>query len=368
MADGFFDLGRAILGADVDREGARLEGLNVGTQIQQRRAATENAMAQAKLRRDELLARNSLADDLEAGGELAVATTVRAGGNPQQVIEAFLGQQELGFRDTIADPNVPFGTRQASAQAIEGKVVDPIQFGPGGELFVDVFSDQPAVNVTPTGTAQIAADEALTTDRLADAALAEEKRLHPERFKSGITINTGSGLPLGDAILADVGDTSTLPDDIKPEEATGVAGFGRSLANAAFDVVNADLPYPDADKATNALSDLLTRTQIVSQQAVPGRPSNYLMQQLAAFGVSPNDPFKADQRTLTRLEQTERYLAGEVDGIRRILNGGRVTPTQLGNYERAIRSLEALRRDYAVAISRFNAEDTLPEGWTAEQK
>lgn len=351
MANGFVRLGEALVGGDIDREGAFVEGLDAGSRINLRNSQTENALAQARLRKQEAENKEKLGDALAALKlDPALAPLLAGGVSDLSDLTGGMGDiQEQGFRTSIADVALPFEERQAAAQAVEGKVVDPIQFGPGGELFVDVFRPEtPAV--TPTGTAQIAADTEL-------AKLREDKRKHPERFKSSTTLNVSAGQGLGDLILDDIG-ASTIPSNIEPEEATGILGAGKSLTNTMFDMVNANLPWPEADAAQNALTDLMTRTQVVGQQGVPGRPSNYLMQQLATFGVTPNDPFRGDQRSLSRMTQTSRFLGGEIDRLRRILNAGRLTPSQLQKHEDALRNLASLKQDYDVVVSRFNADDS----------
>lgn len=349
---GFESLGQLIAGSPaVAGEEGRLEGLDFGSRIRARQASTESALALARQRRDENVAKAKLselfADDPELAG------LFQSGIDPRQ-LSGFRGDEQVGgFRDVISDVGLPFGERQAAAQAIEGKPLSASDFlGPGGELAFDVFSEPSLENfqVTPTGEAQIGFD----TER---AKLAKEKRLHPERFKSSSVFNIGTGgQGLGDIILEDIGD-STIPADIKPEQATGVTGALKSAANIAFDVFNANLPFPDTDTAANALKDLMVRTQITGQQSIPGRPSNFLMQQLATFGVEPNNPFKADQRSLNRMVQTSRFLTGEVDRLRRRLNAGRLTPTKVVEAEDALRSVGSLLNDYNVTISRFNAEE-----------
>lgn len=365
MANGFFQLGELLTGGP-NTDAAYMEGLDTGSKIQQRKASTISAMAQARQRVNKAKAQEELGDALVAmGAPSQYATILNSGGNPDQVMKALLGEQQMGFRDTIADTNVPFEQRQASAQAIEGKVVNPFQFGPGGELATDVF--KPDLQVTETGVAQIGADTALTGQRNSLAALYEDKRLHPDKYKTSTTINLGGGT-LGDDILADVGE-STMPADFRPEAATGVVGAAKSGINTLFDMVNAGIPYPDTDTASNAMQDLHTRTQIVGQQSVPGRPSNYLMQTLASFGVTPNNPFKSDERSFNRMVQTSNFFGGEIDRLRRILNtsGTAMTKSDRIQYEDALRNLAALKQDYDVTISRFGAEDA-PEqsadGWS----
>ncbi len=358
MADnGFFSLGQIIAGGDPrPGEKAFLEGLDTGSRIRSRNASTESALQNARLRRNKAEAQEELKSlSEELGVDPSMITSAIAGIDPRQFTGAQADQQTSGFRETIADVGLPFEQRQAAAQAVEGKVVDPFQFGPGGELFSDVFN--PEVQTSVTGEAQISLDQARTDKAKADAALATKKRTNPELFKSSTTFNIGAdGKGLGDTILQDIG-ASTIPADIKPETATGITGFGAALANTAFDVANVDLPFPDTDKAANAMTDLMTRTQITGQQSIPGRPSNYLMLQLATFGVSPNNPFKGDQKSVNRMTQTSRFLGGEIDRLRRILNGGRLTKTNLGKAEDALRAIAALKKDYDVVISRFNIDE-----------
>ena len=357
---GFFSLGQIIAGGDPrPGEKAFLEGLDTGSRIRSRNASTESAIQNARLRRNKAQAQEELKSlSEELGVDPSMITSALAGIDPRQFTGAQKDVQDIGFRETISDIDIPFEQRQASAQAVSGKPIDPFQFGPGGELFTDIFT--PELQVSPTGESQIAFDQARVEKAKADAALATKKRTNPELFKSSTTFNLGlpPGKGLGDAILEDIGG-STIPADIKPETATGITGFGAALANTAFDIGNFDLPFPDADKAANALTDLLTRTQITGQQAIPGRPSNFLMQQLATFGVAPNNPFKGDQRSLNRMTQTSRFLGGEADRIRRALNfsAQRMSKRDLADNESALRAITALKQDYDVVISRFNIDE-----------
>ena len=357
---GFFSLGQIIAGGDPrPGEKAFLEGLDTGSRIRSRNAATESAIQNARLRRNKAQAQDELKSlSEELGVDPAMITSAIAGIDPRQFTGAQKDVQDIGFRETISDIDIPFEQRQASAQAVSGKPIDPFQFGPGGELFTDIFT--PELQVSPTGESQIAFDQARVEKAKADAALATKKRTNPELFKSSTTFNLGlpPGKGLGDAILEDIGG-STIPADIKPETATGITGFGAALANTAFDIGNFDLPFPDADKAANALDDLMVRTQITGAQAIPGRESNFLMMQLAKFGVAPNNPFRGDQRSLSRMVQTSRFLGGETDRIRRALNfsAQRMTKSNLNDNEASLRSLLSLKQDYDVTISRFNIDE-----------
>ncbi len=357
---GFFSLGQIIAGGDPrPGEEAFLEGLDTGSRIRSRNASTESAIQNARLRRNKAQAQDELKSlSEELGVDPAMITSAIAGIDPRQFTGAQKDVQGIGFRETIADIDVPFEQRQASAQAVSGKPIDPFQFGPGGELFTDVFN--PDLQISPTGESQIALDAARTEKAKRQAGLALKRTTNPELFKSSTTFNLGlpSGKGLGDAILDDIGG-STIPADIKPEAATGITGFGAALANTAFDIGNFDLPFPDTDTAANAMTDLMTRTQITGGQAIPGRETDFIRMQLAKFGVEPNNPFTGDQKSFNRLTQTSRFLGGEADRIRRALNfsAQRMSKRDLADNEAALRSLTSLKQDYDVVISRFNIDE-----------
>jgi hypothetical protein len=344
-------LGRLIAGSpEVAGEFAFLEGLDTGSKIRARQANTESALALAKQRRDENLAKQKLSEEFPELGQF-----FQAGIDPRQLRGAQLQEHELGVREQLSDleTDLPFGDRQRLGQSVAAdprfKASDLL--GPGGELFLDVFAEQPTAESfqpTATGEAQIAADTEL-------ANLRKERREHPERFKASNVFNIGAeGKGLGDIILEDIGE-STIPSDIDPQSATGLSGAFYQASNVLFDVVNANLPFPETDEAANALTDLHTRTMTTFQQSIPGRPSNYLLEVGARFGVTPNNPFKADQRTFNRLSQTSSFLNGEQDRLRRTLNAGRLTPTRIADAESALRSIAELKRDIDVVISRFQA-------------
>lgn len=367
--DGFFKLGEMVTGGGVDREGAFLGGLAEGTAIQQRRAQTQNALAQARLRVQEAEATEQLGEALTIAGLDAGLAPILASGRGSdfnQTVQGLAGQQGIDFRSVLGDPNADTATRQAAGLALRG---DPVTagdaLGPGGELFFDVFNPD-GTTVTQTGAAQIGADRALAGQRnaqavenIAGANLDDARRENPERFRSNAPNDAPNEVPLGDQILDDVANTgTTLPTEgANFELATGISGVVTNAANAVFDVVELGQPFPDADRARNALSDLFTRTQIVSQQAVPGRPSNYLMEQLAGFGVNVNTLTRGDERTLSRLQQTSSYLAGEIERLRSMVNRGEsggLSSGDLSDAAIALRDLASLARDYEVAIDKLS--------------
>lgn len=294
MANGFFSLGEMIVGGGIDREGARLEGLDLGSKIQARRATTVNALAQARLRVDEEDAKLGLADAIEAMGlppEMAVH--LRAGGKIKDLTGGLLEQQEAGFRENIADIAVPFEQRQASAQAVEGKVVDPFQFGPGGDLFADVFTPGDAPELSATGPSAIAADVELAEKRRQEGLLAEARRLNPDHFKSSTTINLGSTTPLAEQILPGGKGVSIIPKGFTAEEGLGAEAFFKGGVNALSDFIGFGTQFPEEALANAVLGELSGRIQITMRADV-FRPNVQIQQLLGRYAEEPRQLFRGD--------------------------------------------------------------------------
>ncbi len=356
--DGFFQLGEMLAGGGIDREGAHLEGLDLGSKIVARRAATTNALAQARLRIDEVENREGLADAIDAlGGPRELSVVIRAGTNPEQLTGALGDIQAQGFRETISDVGVPFEQRQASAQAIEGKVVDPFQTV-GKGLFADVFDPSAGPQLTPVGDADIGATNALEQSRIALAKLRDEKRLHPDRFKSSATATPGG---LAELILPGGEGVSVVPGDIRAEEAFGFEAFAKGGVNALADFIGLGTPFIDEAQANEVLGNLKVRTQIVMQARVPGRPSKFLLQILGTYAEDPRELFRGDAKAVQRLTNTLAALERDLQRTKDVLNSPtRKTPTRQGELEDALLSLADLVADYEKILESLRRTGDAP--------
>jgi len=361
MANGdFFSLGEMIVGGGIDREGAFLEGLDTGSKIVARRATTANALAQARLRVDEQEQREGLADAIdEIGGPRGLSTVIRAGGNPEQLTGALGDIQQQGLRSTISDVDVPFEQRQASAQAIEGKVVDPFQFGPGGELFADVFDPADVPVVSPTGGPAIAADEALAQERIAQAKLRDEKRLHPERFKASTTFNFGRNL--ADEILPEGEGVSIIPEQFKAEEGFGAEAFFKGSVNALSDFIGLGTQFPDEAQANAVLGELSARIQIAMRADV-FRPNLQIQELLGRYAEDPRQLFRGDDLGRQNLETTLASMKRSLKRIRDQLNSpSRKTPTRLGQLEQGLFAMEDTVADLEAVLESLNRTEGEPD-------
>lgn len=349
---GFFSLGEMLLGGGIDREGARLEGLDIGSKIKARQASTANALAQARLRVDEQEQREGLADAIESiGGPAEFATFIRAGVNPEQITGAMGDIQSQGFRTTISDAGVPFSERQAAAQAVEGKVVDPFQ-SVGTGLFADVFDPSAGVQVAPTGQANIGATQALEQERIAQAELRDEKRLHPERFKSSTTINLGTSL--SEAILPGGAGESIIPKDIDAEEAFGAESFFKGGANAFLDFLGAGTPFPKEAQANAVLGELSARIQIAMRADV-FRPNLQIQTLLARYAEDPRQLFRGDDLGRQNLTTTLASLKRSFGRIQDQLDSPtKKTPTRQGKLEQGLFALADTIADLEAVLESLN--------------
>jgi len=365
---GFESLGEFVAGGDPSRrEAAFLGGLDTGTKIKARQATTANALAQARLRVDEQENREGLADAVESLGlPREAAVSLRAGVDLQDVTKGLLDIQQGGFRNTIADTAVPFDQRQASAQAVEGKVVDPFQFGPGGDLFADVFNPGDTPQLSATGPASIAADEASAQQRIAAAKLSDERRLNPERFKSSTTVNV-NGQPLSEQILGDTEAVSVIPENFAAEEAFGAESFLKGGTNALLDFVGIGTPFEKEAQARTVLGELSARTQVVLRADVPGGRIPLVVQELLArYAEDPTQLFRGTELARQNLTSTVTSLKRSLQRIKDQLDSPtKKTPTRLGVLESGLFAMTDLITDYEKVLESIERTNG-PVGGPAE--
>jgi hypothetical protein len=85
------------------------------------------------------------------------------------------------------------------------------------------------------------------------------------------------------------------------------------------------------------------------QSAIPGRPSNYLMEMIGGLTVSPAEIRLGPERATERVQQTSRFLEQTVRELEEIAGGqgtGRFTRQDIGEANRVLVSLRPLLNDY----------------------
>ena len=158
-------------------------------------------------------------------------------------------------------------------------------------------------------------------------------------------------LPEGAAVAQDTRAPS-IPTDVDFSLGTGVGGLVAGVANTYADLFNQRLPAPEAERAIQALTNLQVRTQTMLQDAVPGRPSNYLMERLGALTVGPSDLTMGPQRARERFTQTRDMIAEAIRTNESVLaNRGDFLPKQVADARLKIVELTPLLRDYDAVIA-----------------
>ena len=158
------------------------------------------------------------------------------------------------------------------------------------------------------------------------------------------------------------GGATAIPADVQGPAATGGSGFFGGIANTVADAFGAKMPYPNVERAAQALRNLRVQTITLMQDAVPGRPSNYLMQQIEQLAVTPGSLMQADQRAEERLSRTRDMLATEVARMEReVLSQPRAyTAAQMSKTRKSHGALRQLMAEYDRVLGSFRKGTTPP--------
>lgn len=169
-------------------------------------------------------------------------------------------------------------------------------------------------------------------------------------------------------VAADVQAEAAQPGepDIRPQVqiegadytgATGGTGLFANVVNTITDAIGAGLMFPESEKAATALKNLSIRTETTLQDAVPGRPSNYLLERLSKLAVEPGSLLTGDARALDRLTQTKALIDGAIHENRQIIaNSGNYRPVTVDAARTKLYAMRQLSTDYKAIIEQFEAK------------
>lgn len=171
----------------------------------------------------------------------------------------------------------------------------------------------------------------------------------------------GAGAPATPAApAASAVAPTTVPDDVDYTSALGGEGLVGLVANTVVDLFGGKLPAPEAERASQALTNLQVRTQAVLQNSIPGRPSNYLMQQFERLTVTPGSLTQGPARARERLGQTRDLIRRAIEESQAVIdNKQNFSPAQLTKARENILSYESLLRDYETILQSFDGEGVI---------
>jgi hypothetical protein len=261
-----------VLGGGIDREGAYDQG-------RMQRARTEEALNRARIERDKALARENVrAGDSEAllAGDADLARELilgNLGSDFSAVQHGRLRGQELGFRETIANPETPMDVRQITAQAVSGRP-EPYLRSMGQGHYTDIRDPDAGTLANELGVAQTDAAVALAGQRRTPRASSSEPLVQALDPETGETVfmprSQAAGMqppprgtpPEREALSRAMSNVARILSDpfaTEDERAAAMAELQR-LGTEGF--------APDADPES-ALGDVLSEPETELPEGVP---------------------------------------------------------------------------------------------------
>lgn len=189
---------------------------------------------------------------------------------------------------------------------------------------------------------------------------------------------SGTAPPSSPTPEATAAQPAGAPGRVRPAidypEGLGIKGAIGWGANTVSDWFGGKLQAPQAEAAIQGFHNLKLETQTYLQAAIPGRPSVYLMEQLAKISVDPANIFQGRERSYTRLQETRDLIQRELDRMEKdVLAHPGDFPRNVMAETRMNRSqLQTALKRYDVVIDSFERamkRDEPPKGeWKIRAK
>lgn len=228
MAGGFADIGDFFAGNHAGNELAYAKGASIG-------ATTQDALAQARQRVRENTAIEKLQSDpalaaqlgLDAGGVTAVA----GGLNVQQLAEARLKNQEVGFRAIAgnADPTVDAGARNRALTGVANGPVETFK-AVGAKGYQDVFHPEQGVMETPGAVGAGGGDAAAIQIMRAFGMLDDRGRVVPGKEEQAFDVMRSTQKIIDEGGVPGVTDANPFARHAAPAAPRAPVGAGTDIA------------------------------------------------------------------------------------------------------------------------------------------
>lgn len=135
-------------------------------------------------------------------------------------------------------------------------------------------------------------------------------------------------------------------------EATGGRGFALNLGNTVAGMIGAPQIAPNVERATQALENLSRQTMIALSADVPGRVSNFLLEQFQGMAIQPNSLLQGEDRARERAQQTRDFVAQQLDLNREALQF-ELDPRTRVETQINTQRLEALLAEWDIVANSF---------------
>lgn len=183
---------------------------------------------------------------------------------------------------------------------------------------------------------------------------------------SGVPRDRALGIASGryrasDGILFDLAENQkpSAPPDAPPapkldvEPGVGGEGLFKEAANTVTDMFGAGMFFPEAAKASEALKRMNVVTKTTLQDAVPGRPSNYLLQEFDKLVVKPASLLQGEERTIIKLNGTRDLFDRAIRSIDTHLSAQNIGRTDRQKWQAKRIQLQGMKDQYDGLIAGF---------------
>lgn len=153
-----------------------------------------------------------------------------------------------------------------------------------------------------------------------------------------------------------------ITPEVQPEEAVGLKGVWQSGINKIADVFGAGDPENPNRIATERMSALGNQTQLYLQDAVPGRPSNYLLQMLEKQAIRPNQLTMGEAGGQARAQATIAVIETGLNDLANILNNPEsFSKTDLSKARQGYGRLSQLKSEYGALLNAFDRKPSVSD-------
>ncbi len=198
-------------------------------------------------------------------------------------------------------------------------------------------------------------------DAAADRAANRALRMTIAQMRGAPTAQAEAPAPQVSASGAE-STAKLITPEVRPNEALGLSGFWQRGINNVADMFGAADPKNPARVATDRLEALGNQTQLYLQAAVPGRPSNYLLQILEKQAIRPNQLFMGEAGAQTRAQAT----VAVIDTGLELLSGILKKPDAYSRKEiveatDSYNRLSQLKSEYNALLGTFDGGDVVDD-------
>lgn len=167
-----------------------------------------------------------------------------------------------------------------------------------------------------------------------------------ERTRLGLDKAASGGPPL-----------VTTPEEANIGSATGIPGAFNSLVNTIAGAVGGTLPSPEAAKSAANLEALNVETITTLQDAVPGKPSKFLLEKFEKIGVAPNSIFQGRDSAIIKFKEISALLDEGVANIQQSLASKTLTNSQTGKAIQSLNGLQSLKSRYDSLLAAIERQE-----------